>query len=233
MHIVWDIYVVKLDIPLSFLRWIPDDGVWAFTFDCFAFIQSFRVSGMSDEQISSKERSDWAALDRMASVCSHNAARACHWGPSDTQASPARPASSWSSCKVGGMPESPGSLRRYMSLCIHCIHTQMYIPFVLSLIVMFCILRNDFGRLSDIIGPIMIVGWGIPLLPATVLCDQSLQQSHWISWISCGDFLYSKKVVRYCARHMKVGCMLLQTQIWDSQSCNWVVHVWWMGMDLK
>ena len=25
MHIVWDIYVVKLDIPLSFLRWIPDD----------------------------------------------------------------------------------------------------------------------------------------------------------------------------------------------------------------
>ena len=24
MHIVWDIYVVKLDIPLSFLRWIPD-----------------------------------------------------------------------------------------------------------------------------------------------------------------------------------------------------------------
>ena len=24
MHIVWDIYVIKLDIPLSFLQWIPD-----------------------------------------------------------------------------------------------------------------------------------------------------------------------------------------------------------------
>ena len=76
-----------------------------------------------------------------------------------------------------------------MSLHIHHVHAQMYILFVLSLIVMFCILRNDFGRLSNIIRLITIVGWGIPSLPAAVLCDQSLQRSHWISWISCSDFL--------------------------------------------
>ena len=27
MHIVWKIYIVKLDIPLSFLQWIHDAGV--------------------------------------------------------------------------------------------------------------------------------------------------------------------------------------------------------------
>ena len=91
--------------------------------------------------------------------------------------------------RLGGHQKVLGSLRRYMSLCIHCIHAQMYILFVLSLIFMFCIFTNDFGRLSDIIQPIMIVGWGIPSLPAAILCDWSLPQSHWISWISCGDFL--------------------------------------------
>ena len=154
-----------------------------------SIIQSFHTSGMSDEWISSRERSDWAALDRMALAHSHNAARACYWGPSDTHAAPARLASSGSGCKVGGTPESPGSLRRYMSLHIHCIHAQMYILFVSSLIVMFCIFRNNFGRLSDIIQPITIVGRGILSLPTTVLCDWSLPQSHWISWISCGNFL--------------------------------------------